>query len=348
MFEKRIEKALSKFNEYKIDALLIYDRANTFYLSGFQGTHSVILLSPSGSLFTTDKRYIERTKKEIKHLRVRLERKSLYPLLLKQKVRNVGVEGNLPLNFFESLKKNLKGMRIKNVQGLLSDLRKVKDAGEIQKIRQAAKATDLVLKKTLPKIKEGASETQISRFIRRSIEDKAGGSEAFENIVAAGKNAAVPHALPGNRKIKNGDFVVVDLGARVGGYCSDLTRTFAVGKISTRKRKIYQAVLDAQMYVLEKVKPGVSCKRLSLIALNQLAKAGLSKYFIHSLGHGVGIEVHEPPHLSVKSEEALEEGNVITIEPGVYITGCCGVRIEDLVLVTADGCEVLSQFSKTL
>lgn len=350
-YAERIEEVTRNVEQKGIDALLLVNRPNTLYLTGFTGTSSLILLGQNIRIFMTDGRYIERAKKTIKNLKVMQVRGNVFKLLTvvckKKKIRKLGVEGDLPLTVYSILQKH-SNMQIENADTLMTSLRMVKDSTEIEVISQSAAVTSTVFQKALKKIKRGVTEQTVSHYIHRTFEDSYNVKEAFENIVATGRNGSIPHAEPGSTTFKKGDLVVIDLGALKNGYCADMTRTVAVDSISERKKKIYEILLDVQCYTLEKVKPGVTCKHLYHIARARLAKARLAKYFTHGLGHGVGIDIHEGPVLGPESKDVLTEGNVITIEPGVYIPGYAGIRIEDLVLVTSDGCTILSNTPKTL
>jgi Xaa-Pro aminopeptidase len=228
------------------------------------------------------------------------------------------------------------------IDGMVENLRAVKDAAEIDRIREAARVGSEVMDEAIRLIRPGVTELDIAAEIGYRMRRKGASAESFEAIVAAGPRSALPHARPTSRRIGKNELVVLDLGAILRGYCSDLTRTVHVGKASAKVRGWYQAVLDAQSAAKGALKSGVTCGTIDAAARNVLQHKGLGRYFVHSTGHGIGLEIHEDPRIARDQKKILETGNVVTLEPGVYVEGVGGIRIEDDALVTPRGAEFLT------
>jgi Xaa-Pro aminopeptidase len=233
-------------------------------------------------------------------------------------------------------------------RGLVEELTVVKDPYELECIRQAVAVTDQVFQEILPEIRPGVSELEIAAEISYRHRRHGAEGDAFEPIVASGSRGASPHARASTRRIRTGEFVTLDFGCKVDGYCSDLTRTVALGRIARTLRAAYAAVLAAQREAIDAAHAGMIASELDAVARSRLAADGYARYFTHSLGHGVGLRIHEQPRVSRLSSERLQVSSVITIEPGIYIPGCCGVRIEDDVVLTSSGCTVLTNTPKEL
>jgi Xaa-Pro aminopeptidase len=234
------------------------------------------------------------------------------------------------------------------IAGLIESLVSRKEPGEIKSIRKAAGISDAVFKLIVRKIRPGVRERELAAEISFLQKKFGADGDAFEPIVASGKRSALPHARPTSRAIRKGDLVLLDFGCTVDGYCSDMTRTISVGPASTRTRSLYASVLEARNLAVSLVCPGVAVRELDSRVRQHFRKAGLSRFFTHSLGHGIGLQVHERPRVSSMSNEVLAPGNVITIEPGIYIPSIGGIRIEDDVLVTTGGCQVLNNATREL
>jgi Xaa-Pro aminopeptidase len=232
------------------------------------------------------------------------------------------------------------------VDGLVETLRAVKDAGEIDRIRDAARLGSEVMEEAIRLIRPGVTELDVAAEIGYRMRRKGASGESFEAIVAAGPRSALPHARPTAHQIGKNELVVLDLGAILRRYCSDLTRTVHVGKASSRERGWYQAVLEAQAAARDALRSGVTCVAIDAAARRVLQRKGLGRYFVHSTGHGIGLEIHEDPRIARDQKTVLETGNVVTLEPGVYVEGVGGIRIEDDALVTPRGCEILTTTSR--
>ncbi|KKK38351.1 metallopeptidase [Mesobacillus campisalis] len=249
---------------------------------------------------------------------------------------------------YEEMKKLFPAAEFVPAEDKLRQLRLKKDKSELEKIRQACELADFAIQTGVEEIKEGKTEMEILAAIEYALKKKGVREMSFSTMVLTGQNAASPHGTPGETKIKKGDLVLFDLGVVVDGYCSDITRTVACHDIGTEQEKVYQAVLDAQLKAIEAIRPGTPCSKIDQTARSLIAKAGYGEYFPHRLGHGLGISVHEFPSITETNPLLIEEGMVFTVEPGIYIPGLAGVRIEDDIAVTRTGIEVLTKFPKEL
>ncbi len=321
---------------------------NIYYLSGFTGDSGALLVDPTSATLFTDGRFTIQAKEETRGIRVHIHKGPLLEAvgghLRARKRQRVAVShSRLTLAGWKALRKaaggNLKWLEI---DGLLENLRAVKDAAEIDRIRDAARLGSEVMEETIRLIRPGVTELDIAAEIGYRMRRKGASGESFEAIVASGPRSALPHASPTARRIGKNELVVLDLGAILRRYCSDLTRTVHVGKASTRVRQWYQAVLDAQVAARDSLKPGVTCGAVDAAARKVLQRNGLGRYFVHSTGHGIGLEIHEDPRIARNQKTLLETGNVVTLEPGVYVEGVGGIRIEDDALVTPRGAEILT------
>ena len=336
------------------NALLEMHPPNVYYLSGFTGDAGALVVEPSSVTLFTDGRFTVQAKQETKGIRIQIHRGSMLAAIgeylhRKRRLRVAMAPSRLNLAAWTELKKaGGKGVRWVKVDGLVDDLRAVKDASEINRIRDAARLGSEVMEEAIGLVKPGVTELELAAEIGYRMRLKGASGESFEAIVAAGPRSALPHACPTARRIGRNELVVLDLGAILHRYCSDLTRTVHVGRASARVRGWYQAVLDAQAAARDALKPGVATGAIDAAARSVLQRAGLGRYFVHSTGHGIGLEIHEDPRVARGQKRLLETGNVITLEPGVYIEGVGGIRIEDDALVTASGAEVLTTTPRKL
>lgn len=354
----RISSLCKRLKNFGADAAVIVHRPNTRYLSGFGGTYSFIVVTPRKNYFVTDFRYLERVKEELAGFEIVLQEKNakttLTDLLKELAPRAIGFEEEISWAQVKFLKGCARRAKWISISGAIRDLRIIKDDGEIRAIRRAAAIADKVFAKICRELRPGLTEKQISRRLRDLMEDEGSEGESFPNIVAGGPHSAFPHATPTTRNIKKGEILTLDFGAIAGGYCSDMTRTVFVGappKNSAKTQKlikIYNTVLEAQERALRAVAPGKTTLEIDAAAREHIKATGLAEYFGHGTGHGVGLDIHEPPKLAPGFDTTLREGMIITIEPGIYIAGTGGVRIEDLVLVTARGGQRLSKSPKEL
>jgi Xaa-Pro aminopeptidase len=336
--------------ERELDQLFVSDLVNVRYLTGFTGTNGACLVSPSELIFFTDFRYTERAKDEVGAEWDRPEaERELAPQIAARMSGRVGFEdAKLSVRQLARLEAAIgEGADLVPAGDLVEQLRAVKRPEEIERIAAAAELTDGVYEWALDRGLTGRTERDVARACEARLRE-LGAEPSFPPIVAAAANGALPHAEPGEREIGAGELVVFDMGAQLDGYCSDCTRTFATGDPGEEGREVYELVQRAQAAALEAVRPGASGKEVDAVAREMISEAGHGDHFGHGLGHGVGLEVHEGPRLATTSEDELQEGNVVTVEPGVYLPGRLGVRIEDLVVVTGDGYRILSGLSKDL
>jgi len=342
----RLEALLA---ESDLDLMLVTDLTNVHYLSGFGGTNGACVCGPGARLFFTDFRYTERAGAEVDEWEVVTLQGDWLAGLAERLSGRVGFEDDhVSVRTLRRLQERL-GEDVEAVPagGTVEKLRRVKDAGELSSIAAAAELSDDVWRWSLEQGLIGRTEREVARAAEARIRE-LGADPSFPAIVAAGRNGALPHAEPGEREIGKGELVVFDMGAKVDGYCSDGTRTFATGEPGEEARAVYEVVREAQAAALDAVAAGVSGKEVDAVARRIIDEAGHEGRFGHGLGHGVGLEVHEGPGLSHRSEDVLGAGEVVTIEPGIYLPGKLGVRIEDLVIVTEQGCRNLSGLPKEL
>ena len=334
----------------QLDAYLVSYDANIRYLTGFPAGESWLLVLPKKSFYITDFRYIEEAKKGLpKSVTVyRYEKsvfKSVFELARKYKVKNLGFDDrHVSLSFFKRLQKECpKGIKLIVKNGLVENLRQVKTKQEISYIRKALQIHDQAYQYLRPFIKPGTSEKELFAKLEGFVKAKGVGF-SFTPIIASGPNSALPHAKVTDRRFQRNDVVLIDMGIDYKGYKSDLTRMVFLGKIPQLVRDVNAKVKSAQLKAIAKIRAGVKASDVDYEARNYLAKNHLAKYFGHSLGHGVGLEIHEDPRLSSANTDVLQENVVITVEPAVYIPNKFGIRIEDMVVVTKTGCEVLSDY----
>jgi Xaa-Pro aminopeptidase len=329
-------------------ALLETHPPNVYYLTGFTGDSGALLVEPSSFTLFTDGRFTIQAKEEAPGARVHIHRGPLLGavgdhLRRKRRMRVAMAPARLTLAGWEGLKKATgKSVRWVPVDALVDQLRAIKDASEVDRIRDAARLGSEVMDEAIRLIRPGVTELDIAAEIGYRMRRKGASGESFEAIVAAGPRSALPHARPTERRIGKNELVVLDLGAILRDYCSDLTRTVYVGRAPSRVRRWYQAVLEAQTAARDALKSGVTAGVVDAAARGVLQRKGLGRYFVHSTGHGIGLEIHEEPRLARGQKKLLETGNVVTLEPGVYIEGVGGIRIEDDALVTPRGTEILT------
>jgi Xaa-Pro aminopeptidase len=337
-------------SELGLEVLFVSNPHNVRYLSGFvEGKDAKIVITRAGATLITDGRYlVEASQQPFPH-RILLKRSELNQLLGEYFQGRVGIEADhLSVATLESFKRDFPALEFVSTSGVFENLRRRKTPEEIGLIRMAAELADRGFGQILPLLQPGIREIDVALELEYFLRKNGSEGLAFATTVASGERSAMPHGGASERKIQQGELVTLDFGCVVGGYCSDMTRTVAVGKLSDELRSIYQAVLEAQTLALAAVGPDARGQDLDALARNHLASRGYGEYFTHGLGHGVGLFVHEGPSLNQTSQDTLEASNVVTIEPGVYIPHLAGCRIEDLVLVTPTGHEVLSKSPKHL
>ncbi len=352
-FVDRLARLREKLAQQQLDALLVSQPENRRYLSGFTGSAGWLLISAEHALFATDFRYYEQVGLECPDFElVRLTtglKDALPDMIGRVAARRVGFEADhATYANVQEWHEAVTTCEWVPTRGLIAPLRAVKDAAELAAVRAAVALTDEALASVLPQIRPGMTELDVAWRIESAMRTHGAEGVAFELIVAGGPNAARPHARAGQRPLQAGEPIVIDIGARVGGYCADLTRTVCLGRPTDEARfwEVYNTVLAAQTAAEAAIRPGMTGKEGDAVARDLIAAAGYGEHFGHGLGHGVGLAVHEEPRLSRLAEEPLPAGALVTVEPGIYLPGWGGVRIEDLVLVTDNGVEVLSQAPK--
>lgn len=324
------------------DTLLVFEDNNRFYYSGFESSFGCVILTAKKRILITDKRYESEARKKASGFTVICADGDLYQIIEKQfdmlKTKVVGFEDStMTLEQFNVIKSKLNGYEFVPASEAIKMDRIIKSDLEIAKIAEAEIVTQKALEEVIPQIKVGMSEKEVSDMITYAMLKNGAQGLAFENIVCFGETSACPHHKPSKDVLlaKN-DIILVDIGARVNGYCGDMTRTFCLGQPNPKLAKMHKIVLEAQLFALKNIKAGMTCKEADAIAREYLIAHGFKNEFSHSLGHGIGIEVHERPYVSPRSEEVLRENMIISVEPGVYIDGLGGIRIEDIVVVKND------------
>jgi len=342
---KRTKAIRRELNKKNIDCLIATKPANVTYTTGFMGDDSWAAITKGNVYLLTDSRYTEQAQSECPYCTIIERSDSLAELVSKlvkklKSVRTVTVEKTTSLADFGALKKHVKA-RFRSVANVIETVRSNKDGSEITAIKDAASIAAQALKQTLRHIKPGVTESELAGMLDFQIR-KLGATNSFETIVAFGPNASRPHHQPSRRKLKQKDTVLIDFGAKYKGYCSDITRCFVLGRPTTFYKKVYDVVEQAQAAAIKMIKAGVKMKCVDAAAREVIDKNDLPVYG-HGTGHGLGLEIHESPFLKVESKGRLKAGQVITIEPGIYIPGRLGVRIEDDVLVTQTGYRILTR-----
>jgi Xaa-Pro aminopeptidase/Xaa-Pro dipeptidase len=335
-----------------LNGLLFLDMTNIRYLVGFTGSDGALIIGEDAAVLLVDGRYTTQAKQETLNIEI-IEYQdkidAISSTLLRGEWQKVGIESKvITLHDYLKLRDKLSDLELIPLADELCAIRSVKDWTEINRIKKAAGISSDALTSTLSRIRAGVAEKDIALELEFQIRNRGAENISFEIIVASGANSAMPHARPGDRRLEPGDFVVFDYGAVYEGYCSDETSTIVLGNISDRQREVYEIVKEAHDSAINSIKAGIPCNEIDRKARNIIEKKGLGQYFSHGTGHGVGLSVHENPRISTPSTSHLEAGMVITIEPGVYFPGLWGIRIEDMVLVKDNGCEILTTFSKEL
>lgn len=350
MLESRALGAQQLVGTGDLDAILFAGLPNIRYLTGFSGTDGVVVVTASAVYFLCDSRYTTQARAqvaatEVREYKVKLD--GVLALLRELGVRRVGFEADLlPYAVYEAFQQKGEGISWVPLTRRLASLRGRKDATELELLEQAARLNAEAFAEILPLIRPGARECDIALELEISLRRRGGEDKAFDFIVASGERGALPHGVASEKTLAAGELVTVDFGTRRGGYHSDETLTLALGEVSERHRMIYDCVLQAHDLALAAIRPGVALRDIDAVARNHIAASGFGDYFGHGLGHGVGLEVHEYPTASSRSEDLAEEGMVFTVEPGIYIPGFGGVRIEDTIVVTAEGCRRLTRIPK--
>jgi len=338
-----------------VDGLLVTSAANVRYLTGFSGSSALLFVTQRDTLLITDFRYQTQAAEEVDGVaRVVIESQSLWTGLW----QNLAQLGQLEVAGFESahlvhrdFQRLLEGggrYQWRPTTDLIESLRERKDGGEVEKIRAAITVAECALERVMKSVRAGLTERGIAGLLEAALRDSGSDGFAFPTIVASGPNSALPHARPTARRVCDGDFRLMDFGAVVDGYCSDITRTFVVGRATDEQRELYEIVRLANERAAQALRPGMSGRDADAVARGYIEDRGFGEMFGHSLGHGIGLEVHEAPRLAKTADSPLVQGAVVTVEPGIYRPGWGGVRIEDDVHLSSGGAQVLTRFTREL
>jgi Xaa-Pro aminopeptidase len=354
IYQKRQTKLRTLLGRRGLDGMLITNLTNIRYLSGFTGSAATCIVLMDKQYFISDGRYDEQSRREVSGFQRVISSESHIEIMSAKK-RNLipngvklGYEGDhLPVSRYMELQEQFPTVVWEDCSGVLEALQSVKDEEELQALRTAVEITDVVFEELIPLLKPGVTEKTIANRLVLRFRELAEG-EAYAPIVAGGPNSALPHAVPSDRPFQTGDFIVIDAAAKYAGYHADLTRTPVVGSASERHREVYELVKGAQKACIDQARAGIACKDLDSVARDYIKAGGYGEYFNHGTGHGLGLEIHTQPRLSPLSQQVLAVNNVVTVEPGVYIPGWGGVRIEDDILIQEDGCEILNRTPRDL
>lgn len=352
----RVEGLVAQFPDKELDGVLISAPENRRYLSGFSGSAGYLFITKANAILVTDSRYTEQATNESPDFEVRQVRGGwdwLVEELKASGVKKVGFESqDMTVSSYNSLIDAIKGdsslseVSFVPAPGLAENQRIIKDQEELSMLQLAIHAADQAMDQVCPAITPGMTEREVAWKMESAMRDAGADTISFDTIVAAGPNGAMAHHQPTDYVIKPGEPIVIDMGAKVGGYCSDLSRSIVVGEPDETFKKIYDIVLGAQLTAINTVKVGMTGEETDSLSRNVIAEAGYGDNFGHSLGHGVGLVIHENPRVGPRSSDILELNTVFTVEPGIYLTGWGGIRIEDIVILREDGAATLSKAAK--
>jgi len=352
-FDSRREAVAAQLPERQLDGFLVSFSPNLRYLTGFTGSNGNLLLTAGKAILFTDPRYQIQAAQEVT-CRVHISKGPLVPDVVaaigKLGLRRIGYEpARMTCDSLDSLRGHMPmKSTLVPVNGCVEALRMIKSTDEVELIRRSVLTNSRAFETTVPRVKVGMKESDLAAELEYRMRRLGAEKPSFETIVAGGARSALPHAQPTSVRLANGQLVVVDMGALQDGYCSDMTRMLFLGNPTAKVKRAYRAVLEAQLAGIDAVRAGVATARVDAAARNVLKGYGLAEAFVHSTGHGLGLEIHEPPRIGKKDKTKLAAGMAITIEPGVYIEGFGGIRIEDTVIVTDTGCEILTPTDKSL
>ena len=351
MKRERIEKLQTKMKALDLDGFLVTSKENRQYLTGFTGTFGWVLVTQSSVYLMTDFRYIEQAQQQARGCKLVQFRQyapvvTLRMLMEDLEVVTLGIESTV--EEFDLLANQVRRKAITPLKGFVEELRQIKDEDEIATIGRAEEIGDEAFAHVLKLIKPGMTEKEIAMELEFQMRRSGASGVSFDTIVASGKRSSMPHGVASDKKVEVGDFITMDYGCVYQGYCSDMTRTIALGKVDEKQETVYNLVRKAQEDALQAIKAGVTGSEIHAMAQNVFQDAGYGPFFGHGLGHSVGLEIHEEPRFSPRAEEVIQENTVISVEPGLYLPNWGGVRIEDLVVVKKDGCINLTHSPKEL
>jgi len=350
---ERRARLVSRFDKARVDALLVSSPVNIRYLSGFTGSSALLVVAARRSVILTDPRYTLRVVQE-SDCKAKIVPGSpfarLSPIAKQLGIRRLGYEASrLTMASYRTVRENLpRTVRLKPADGMVEDLRLIKCKSEIAAIRQSVELNSKAFTAAMNRLRPGWTERRLASELDGQMLRLGAEKPAFDTIVASGPRTALPHARPSDTPIREGKLILVDMGAQVGGFMSDMTRMASMGDPGRRWRRLHEAVKEAQLAGIDAVREGVTAAHVDRATRRVLKSHKVETYFVHSTGHGLGLEIHEPPRLARKERTLLRAGMVITIEPGIYLEGRGGIRIEDTVLVTKAGCEILTPTPKEM
>lgn len=352
-FAERRDRLRKGLKKAKVDALLVSNFTNVTYLTGFTGDDSYLLLTPKNQIVISDPRYTTQLQEECPRVDVHIRPpgqgmlQAVETLLKQAKLSRLGIEGDsMTVAFRERMAAKLGRVELITTCGAVEELRMCKDKNEVAEIRRAIDYAQQAFEGVRKLLHPEQTEKEVADSLEHQMRRCGATGASFPSIVAVGDRAALPHYRPHDRRISEAPFVLIDWGAVGRGYVSDLTRVLVTGKIPPKLQRIYEVVLNAQERAIAAIKPGLTCEQVDTAARGVIEKAGFGKQFGHGLGHGIGLEIHEAPRLAKGQSVKLRPGMVVTVEPGIYVPGFGGVRIEDDILVTRTGCEVLTNLPK--
>ncbi len=353
MYTARLNNLRKHMAAQHLDAMLVSNSGNVRYLSGFSGSESDLVVTNESVYLLCDARYTLQASIECLHCKVLDTAEGIYTILNRiisdHNIRSLGIEDrSLSVAAFNAMSKSVQGAALIPAGTIITNLRILKDEKEITSLKKAAWIADRAFDHVLPLIKQGVKEIDLAAEIEYSMRKNGAENISFDTIVASGPNAAKPHGTASEKPIENGDFVVMDYGCVVDGYCSDITRTVAVGPITEAQKSVYNTVLFVQTKMLSLIHSGMACSEADAIARRYFKLFGCENYFTHSLGHGVGIDIHEQPNLSRRSDKIICDNMVLTVEPGLYFDGKYGIRIEDTVVISSSKPYRLTNSTKDL
>ncbi len=347
----RLTKLRTELNNSGLDGILILSPNNRRYISGFTGTSAALLVTQTQALLFTDFRYVQQATAQAPHFEIIKHGPVMWDSV-KQHIpasSKLGFEQDfVTYEQFQIFADKFTGNELVPVAGMLESLRYIKEEKELEEMQRAADLADLAFRHILDFIEPGVTEQQVALELEFSMRKHGASGASFDFIVASGSRSSLPHGVASERVINKGELVTMDFGAVVNGYCSDMTRTVMVGEPTDKQREIYQLVLEAQIAGVNAIKPGLTGKQVDAVARDIISARGYGDNFGHGLGHAVGLAIHEEPRLSPTGEKILQAGMVVTIEPGIYLPDWGGVRIEDMAVVTSNGCRVMSKSPKEL
>lgn len=354
LYAKRLHALRGRLENAGVEALLVTHPPNWFYLIGFTGEAGALLVGRRSAILATDGRFAAQARSEVRGAQVTTSQGSVFKTVVvwlgQQSINRVAFDpSRLTVSQLHAVRRSAgAGVAWVPLAGVVEGLRSVKNASEIAQMRRAALLSSEVMENAVVSLKPGVRECEVAAEVEYQMRLRGANGPAFETIVASGLRSALPHARPTAKHLRKNELVVLDLGAILGGYCSDLTRTVFLGRLPARIRRWFLAVREAQAAALKAAQAGAVCGEVDAAARGVLAGCGLEKHFIHGTGHGLGLEVHERPRLARGQKETLQAGHVVTIEPGVYVEGVGGIRIEDEVVIHSRGNEVLTRVSRDL